>query len=104
MYSGEQMNSFEMIYEKVKEIPLGRVSTYGRIAFLVGNPHWSRVVGYAMRACRDDSIPCHRVVKKDGTPAPVFDIDGGNAMLRILELEGVPILADGRVDIDACLW
>ena len=42
------MNTFERIYEAVKTIPEGKVATYGQIAFIAGNPHWARVVGYAL--------------------------------------------------------
>ncbi len=42
------MNSFEIIYSVVSQIPSGKVATYGQIAALAGNPRWSRVVGYAL--------------------------------------------------------
>ena len=42
------MNTFEKIYEVVKNIPKGKVATYGQVAALAGNPHWARVVGYAL--------------------------------------------------------
>ena len=44
---------FQTIYELVKQIPPGKVSTYGQIAFLLGNPRLSRVVGYALHGNRD---------------------------------------------------
>lgn len=61
-------NSFCAIWDIVRCIPEGRVSTYGRIARLAGNPRWARVVGYAMRACRDGSVPCHRVLHRGRQP------------------------------------
>ncbi|MEG0895052.1 MAG: MGMT family protein, partial [Oscillospiraceae bacterium] len=42
------MNTFEKIYEVVKQIPKGKVATYGQIAAMAGNPHWSQIVGYAL--------------------------------------------------------
>ena len=45
---GNNMNTFEKIYEVVKKIPKGKVATYGQIAAYAGNPRWSRVVGYAL--------------------------------------------------------
>lgn len=61
------MNTFEKIYEVVKQIPRGYVATYGQVAELAGNRHWSRVVGYALHSNPQPGvIPCHRVVTKDG--------------------------------------
>ena len=53
------MNTFSHIYEIVRKIPYGRVATYGDIAFLAGNPHLSRVVGYALHVNPDpEQIKC----------------------------------------------
>ena len=49
-------NSYERIYAVVRQIPYGRVATYGQIAALAGNPRWSRVVGYALHVNPD---PAH---------------------------------------------
>ena len=60
-------NSYERIYAVVRQIPYGRVATYGQIAALAGNPRWSRVVGYALHVNPEPGvIPCHRVVRNDG--------------------------------------
>ena len=98
------MTVFEKIYEIVRQIPKGSVSTYGRIAFLAGNPRWARVVGYAMASCPDRSIPCHRVVHSDGSLSPSFDMGDDNLQAVYLRNEGVIIKADGKVDLDRCLW
>ena len=56
------MNTFERIYEIVKQIPGGKVATYGQIASLAGNPRLARVVGYALHVNPEpDEIPCFRV-------------------------------------------
>lgn len=60
-------NSYERIYAVVRQIPYGRVATYGQIAALAGNPRWSRVVGYALHVNPDPAhIPCFRVVNRFG--------------------------------------
>ena len=60
-------NSFEKIYEIVRQIPAGKVATYGQIAALAGNKRWSRVVGFALHVNPDpDGIPCFRVVNRNG--------------------------------------
>ena len=97
-------NSFCAIWDIVRCIPEGRVSTYGRIARLAGNPRWARVVGYAMRACRDGSVPCHRVLHRDGSLSAAFGPGPENRQRLLLEKEGVPLLPDGRVELARCLW
>ena len=58
---------FQRVYEVVKQIPLGKVATYGQIARLVGNPRSSRQVGWALHVNPEPFItPCHRVVNREG--------------------------------------
>ena len=53
-------STFELIYDVVKQIPKGKVATYGQVASLAGNRRWSRVVGYVLHANPDpEHIPCH---------------------------------------------
>ena len=94
------MNTFEKIYEVVKNIPEGRVATYGQVAFLAGNPRWSRVVGYALHNNPEPNvIPCHRVVNREGRLAPSFAFGGDEIQRQLLESEGVTFEPDGRVDL-----
>lgn len=97
-------NTFEKIYEVVKQIPYGKVATYGQIAFLAGNPHWSRVVGYALHANPNpDNIPCYRVVNRFGEPSKAFAFGGINRQISLLENEGVEF-KDGKVDLKKYVW
>lgn len=92
------MNTFEKIYEVVKQIPKGKVATYGQVARLAGNPHWSQVVGYALHVNPNpNEIPCYRVVNRFGELAPAFAFGGENAQRALLESEGVRFDDDGRV-------
>ena len=86
--------TFQLIYEVVKQIPRGKVATYGQVASLAGNRNWSRVVGYALHANPDPAhIPCHRVVNRMGE----------NRQIALLESEGVKL--DGnRVDLEKYRW
>jgi len=96
---------FHLIYNAVRQIPCGCVSTYGRIAALAGNPRWSRVVGFALHVNPDpDSIPCHRVVNRFGEVSSAFAFGGENRQRELLMAEGVPFLADGRVDLGKAVW
>ena len=64
----EQKNSYEKIYDIVKQIPRGTVATYGQVAALAGNKRWARVVGYALHVNPDpEGIPCYRVVNREGS-------------------------------------
>ncbi|ACV22802.1 Methylated-DNA--protein-cysteine methyltransferase, constitutive [Slackia heliotrinireducens] len=99
------MGSFnDKVYEVVREIPYGRVTTYGAVARAIGQPRKALFVGFAMHSSADpDDPPCHRVVYKDGR---VFENEDGSPSLQklLLEAEGVPFLDDTHVDLDACLW
>ena len=90
-------HTFEHIYQIVREIPFGQVATYGQIAALAGNPRWSRVVGYAMRACSDSSVPCHRVIYKGGNLSDAFGWGGAEEQAMLLRAEGVSFCSDGYV-------
>lgn len=97
-------NTFEKIYEVVKQIPYGKVATYGQIAAMAGNPHWSQVVGYALHVNPDpDNIPCFRVVNRFGEPSNAFAFGGKNTQIMLLNAEGITV-EDGRVDLKKYLW
>ena len=94
------MNTFEKIYEVVKSIPKGKVATYGQVALLAGNPRWARVVGYALHVNPEPgTIPCHRVVNRDGKVAPGFAFGGEGVQRQLLESEGIVFESDGRIDL-----
>lgn len=99
-----EKNTFERIYEIVRQIPKGKVATYGQIALLAGNPRWSRVVGYALHVNPEPgTIPCHRVVNRLGEPSSAFAFGGVNRQVELLQSEGVAF-HDGRVDLQRYLW
>jgi len=94
---------FAKIRETVKQIPKGRVSTYGRIAKMVGIKN-VRVVGWAMRSHRDPTIPCHRIIRKDGTLAPNFSAGGWQGQKKRLMDEGICFIVKNQVDLKKHLW
>ncbi len=96
---------FERIYEQVKRIPRGRVATYGQIALYAGNPRWARVVGYALHSNPDpDSIPCYRVVNREGRVSKAFAFGGENMQIIMLRGDGIEVSDDGIVNLDKYLW
>ena len=95
---------FEKIYDVVKQIPKGKVATYGQVASLAGSKRWSRVVGYALHVNPDPgNIPCHRVVNRMGEVSKAFAFGGENRQIQLLEAEGVEFV-DGRVDLEKYRW
>lgn len=96
--------SFERVYQVVRQIPEGKVATYGQVARLAGNKKWSRVVGYALHVNPEPGeIPCHRVVNRLGEPSSAFAFGGVNRQIELLEAEGVTF-TDGKVDMKTYQW
>lgn len=99
-----ERTTFDLIYDVVKQIPKGKVATYGQVAALAGNKKWSRVVGYALHANPDpEHIPCHRVVNRLGEVSKAFAFGGENRQIKLLENEGVE-LNGTRVNLDKYRW
>lgn len=97
-------NSYEKIYEVVKQIPKGTVATYGQVAALAGNKRWARVVGYALHVNPDpEGIPCYRVVNREGRLADAFAFGGVNQQKLLLEADGIEVV-DNHVDLEIYQW
>lgn len=95
---------FGAVYEVVKNIPKGKVLSYGDVARLIGSPRASRRVGWALHVNPQPGvIPCHRVLFKDGRLSPAFAFGGMNAQQILLESEGVTV-KDGKVDMKIYRW
>ncbi|MEK6450883.1 MULTISPECIES: MGMT family protein [Myroides] len=101
----EKDNFFERVYAVVRQIPEGRVTTYGAIAKAIGAAKSARMVGYAMNASHfDDTVPAHRVVNRVGLLSGKHHFDGTNLMQQLLESEGV-VIKDNKVqNFQELLW
>lgn len=87
------------IYEAVKNIPKGKVATYGQVAAMAGNERMARAVGNALHKNPDpDTIPCYRVVNAKGELAKAFVFGGINVQAEMLEQDGIEVV-DGKVDL-----
>lgn len=92
------MSFFETVYEIVKQIPRGKVLSYGQIARAAGFPRKAREVGWALHVNPDpEHIPCHRVVNRDGRVSPAFVFGGENMQVALLKSEGVEFDENGLV-------
>lgn len=91
MPSAVQQTFTQRVLEVVRNIPCGRVMTYQQVATAAGNPRAARAVGSIMRKNIDPTVPCHRVIKSDGTPGQ-YNRPGSTATKRRkLQEEGVDI-------------
>lgn len=87
------------IYDAVKQIPRGKVATYGKVAELAGNPRMARAVGNALHHNPDpEHIPCYRVVNSKGELAGEFAFGGKDVQTKMLQADGIEVV-DGRVDL-----
>lgn len=96
---------FEKVFEVVKLIPEGRVTSYGAIANYLGAKHGSRMVGWAMNAStRVPGIAAHRVVNRNGDLSGRFHFPEENMMQKKLESEGIRVVNHRVVDFNVVFW
>lgn len=94
---------FEKVYELVRKIPEGKVTTYGEIAGALGTRD-ARRIGHTLHANPDSNLtPCHRVVAKDGRLAPGYAFGGPNEQKNKLSSEGIIFTDDVHVDLKKCM-
>ena len=99
------MSFFEQVYEIIKQIPQGKVVTYGQVAYALGNPRAARQVGYALHVNpKPKVIPCHRVVNRFGRLAPAFAFGGQDVQAQLLRDEGVEVSEEFTVDLSRYLY
>lgn len=94
----------EKVYQITKEIPCGKVATYGQIARLCGKPKAARAVGLFMKTNPNAPIvPCHRVVAFDGKLTGYSAGDGVKTKRKMLIKEGVKFTGE-KVDLTISWW
>lgn len=98
-------NFFERVYAVARQIPYGKVTSYGAIAKTLGAARSARMVGWAMNAAHDlDDVPAHRVVNRKGLLTGKHHFDGTNLMQQLLESEGVKVENNQIIDFDTVFW
>ncbi len=96
--------TYERIYEVVCRIPRGKVATYGQVARLAGLQSQARLVGYALHALAQDSVPWQRVINARGEVSRRGRNGPDEAQRALLEEEGVRFDLRGRVDLSRYGW
>lgn len=97
---------FELVYQVVRSIPPGRVTTYGSIASYLGSAKSSRMVGWAMNNAHHQTlkVPAHRVVNRNGVLTGKFHFASITEMQELLESENVKIKDDVILNFDKHYW
>lgn len=104
--SPEKDNIYNAIYDIVRAIPKGRVTSYGAIAAALGAKSGARVVGYAMNSCAGikPKVPAHRVVNRNGMLTGKHHFNPPGMMQELLEKEGIKVKDDVVVDFKKLFW
>lgn len=100
----EEKNFFEKVYDVAREIPYGRVTSYGAIAKYLGTARSARMVGWAMNNATDRDVPAHRVVNRLGILTGKHHFQGSNLMQQLLENEGIVVKDNQVVDFRKHFW
>jgi methylated-DNA-protein-cysteine methyltransferase-like protein len=98
-------NFFERVYEVTRQIPYGKVTSYGAIAKVLGASRSARMVGWAMNASHNlEDVPAHRVVNRNGLLTGKHHFDGTNLMQQLLESEGIVVIDNKIIDFEKHFW
>ncbi len=97
---------YTLVYEVTKQVPYGRVTSYGAIAKYLGTAQSSRMVGYALNGCHttEEFIPAHRVVNRNGLLTGKHHFDGPDVMQQLLESEGIEVDNDKVLKFKELFW
>lgn len=98
-------NFFERVYAVARQIPYGKVTSYGAIAKALGTARSARMVGWAMNSSGlKEDVPAHRVVNRKGLLTGKHHFEGSNLMQQLLENEGIKVVDNQVVDFEKHFW
>ena len=100
----EEENFFDKVYAVAREIPYGKVTSYGAIAKYLGAARSARMVGWAMNNSSAKDVPAHRVVNRIGVLTGKHHFGGTNLMQQLLENEGIKVTDNRIVDFQKHFW
>lgn len=101
-----ESNFFELVHEVARQIPKGRVTSYGAIAACLGTKSSARMVGWAMNGAHKvkPKVPAHRVVNRNGMLSGKHHFETPTKMEELLKKEGVTVKNDTIVDFEKIFW
>ncbi len=99
-----KVDFFQRVWDIVAQIPVGKVTTYGHIAEYLGSRSAARTVGWALKAAKGTSLPCHRVVNRYGALSGAKQFGGPQVMEYLLRSEKITFNEEGCVVIARHLW
>ena len=100
-----EIGFFEKVYQVARQIPIGRVTSYGAIAKFLGTPKSARMVGWALNASKnDDTVPAHRVVNQKGLLSGKLHFQGTNLMKQLLENENIKVDNNKILNFEKVFW
>lgn len=99
-------NFFSLVYEVARQIPKGRVTSYGAIAACLGSKSSARIVGWAMNGCHRvrPKVPAHRVVNRNGVLSGKHHFSPPGLMEQLLKKEGIKVKNDQVVNFKTLFW
>lgn len=100
----ESFSFFDRVYEIARQIPYGRVTSFGAIARYLGAAKSARMVGYALNGSHNKEVPAHRVVNRKGLLTGKHHFEGTNLMQQLLESEGVQVKDNQVHDFETLFW
>lgn len=106
MPANKSSDLYDAIYDIVRKVPKGRVTTYGHVAAAIGMRSGARMVGYAMNHCHGlkPRVPAHRVVNRSGLLSGKAHFGTGDEMADLLRKEGIVVRDDQVQDFSRLLW
>lgn len=102
--SKPDQNYRERVYKIVRRIPVGKVMTYGQIAYMLGEGYTPRTVGFVMHGADERNTPWHRVINSQGRCSTGRVVLPSDKQQRMLEREGVRFDDRGRCALETYLW
>lgn len=102
----KEENFFDLVYEVARQIPRGRVTSYGAIAACLGTRLSARMVGWAMNGAAKvkPKVPAHRVVNRNGMLSGKHHFGTPDAMEKLLKKEGIKVRNDQVLDFEKYFW
>lgn len=101
----DKYSFFESVYQVVRQIPEGRVTSYGAIARFLGTGKSARMVGYALNASHTlEDVPAHRVVNRNGMLTGKAHFSPPELMQELLEKENIKVKDDQILDFETLFW